>query len=97
MDLKKKKENLKQLSDTRQHGKITYEIWDIVMCVILCNFANIYDWEDICNFVHEKYDWFRFFLLMTGGVSYSQTYERIFSFIHPKELEIFSLLFILKN
>lgn len=85
--LKKLKENLKQLSDTRQQSKISYKIWDVVMCVILCNFANIYDWEDINDFVHEKYDWFRSFLLMTGGVPSSQTYERIFSLIHPKELE----------
>ena len=85
--LKKLKENLKQLSDTRQQSKISYKIWDVVMWVILCNFANIYNWEDINDFVHEKYDWFRSFLLMTGGVPSSQTYERIFSLIHPKELE----------
>lgn len=85
--LKMLKERLKQISDIRQQGKISYKIWDIVICVILANFANIYDWEDIRDFVQEKYDWLRSFLLMTGGIPSAQTYERIFSLIDPKELE----------
>lgn len=37
--LKKLKEALKQLKDTRQKGKILYKLWDVVMCVILGSFA----------------------------------------------------------
>ena len=49
--LKQLKENLKCLTDSRQQSKISYKIWDIVICVILSNLTNISDWEDIPTFV----------------------------------------------
>lgn len=52
--LKRLKENLKNLADSRQKAKITYKIWDIVICVILANLTNISDWEDIPTFVESK-------------------------------------------
>ena len=85
--LKKLKEALKTVDDPRQKYKTHYKIWDIVICVIIADFANIYDWNDIHDFVSEHYSWFRTFLQMTGGVPSSQTYERVFSLIDYKQLE----------
>jgi predicted transposase YbfD/YdcC len=85
--LKNLKEQLKKLTDLRQHGKTKYKIWDIVICALIANFTNIYDWEDIRDFVELKYDWLRKFLLMTGGIPSAITYERIFSIIDSRELE----------
>lgn len=85
--LKNLKENLKSLEDTRQQSKITYKLWDIVICVIVASFADVYDWEEIEIFVNEHYKWFKSFLQMTGGVPTWQTYENVFAIINYKELE----------
>lgn len=85
--LKQLKENLKSITDTRQQSKIVYKIWDIVICTIVADFADIYDWEEIEMFVKTHYKWFKSFLQMTGGVPNYQTYENVFAIINPKELE----------
>lgn len=85
--LKELKESLKNLSDSRQKWKTSYKIWDIAMYVILAVFSNVYDWEDIHDFIENHYDWLRSFLLMTGGVPSTDTIKNIFSIISSKELE----------
>lgn len=85
--LKQLKENLKSIKDTRQQSKITYKLWDIIICVIVASFADVYDWEDIEMFVKTHYKWFKSFLQMTGGVPSYQTYENVFAIIDYKELE----------
>lgn len=85
--LKEFKECLKNLTDSRQQSKISYKIWDVAMYVILANFSDIYDWDDIYDFIVCKRSWLRSFLLMTGGIPTAETIENIFSIIEPKELE----------
>lgn len=85
--LKKLKDNLKSLTDSRQQAKISYKIWDIVICVVLANLTNISDWEDIPTFVESKKEFLKKFLKLTGGIPHYITYERVFSIIDPKELE----------
>ena len=85
--LKQLKENLKSIKDTRQQSKITYKLWDIIICVIVASFADVYDWEEIEMFVKSHYKWFKSFLQMTGGVPTWQTYENVFAIIDYKELE----------
>lgn len=85
--LKQLKENLKCLTDSRQQSKISYKIWDIVICVILSNLTNISDWEDIPTFVESKKEFLKKFLKLTGGIPHYITYERVFCIIDPKELE----------
>lgn len=85
--LKQLKENLKTIKDTRQQSKITYKLWDIITCVIVSSFADVYDWEEIEMFVKSHYKWFKSFLQMTGGVPTWQTYENVFAIIDYKELE----------
>lgn len=85
--LKQLKENLKSLDDPRQQSKIAYKLWDIIICVIVATFADVYDWEEIEMFVKIHYKWFKSFLQMTGGVPSYQTYENVFAIIDYKELE----------
>ena len=79
--LKRLKENLKDLTDSRQQSKITYKIWDVIVCTIISNFAEVYDWDDIEIFIKEHYKWFKSFLQMTGGVPTGQTIENIFAIV----------------
>ena len=85
--LKKLKNNMKYLTDSRQKNKKVYKIWDIAVCVILANFAGIDSWEDIPDFVEEKYDWLKSFFKLSGGIPSSQTFERVFSIINHSEFE----------
>lgn len=84
--LKKLKESLKQLKDTRQKNKILYKLWDVVMCVILASFAYCNTWEDIHIFVIDNYKWLKSFLQMTGGIPTEDSYERIMSLVDNDEL-----------
>lgn len=85
--LKLLKDKLKSLTDSRQKNKITFKLWDIIMYVVIANFSNVFDWDDIELFVQQHYSWFKSFLQMTGGIPSSQTIERVFSLIDSKELE----------
>lgn len=85
--LKNLKEAMKDLTDTRQQYKSVYKIWDIVVCIIVSVLCGRKDWEEIHDFVTEKYKFFRSFLKMTGGIPSAKTYERIMSIIDYKESE----------
>ncbi len=81
------KEAMKKLTDTRTQYKCQYKIWDVVVCVIICVMCGKKDWEEIHDFVELKYNFFRKFLKMTGGIPSAKTYERIMGIIDYKELE----------
>ena len=85
--MKRLKDNLKKIKDTRIKGKTKFKIWDIIICGILAVLFGAQDWEDIRDFVDNHYDWLREFLLLTGGIPCVKTYERVFSIINPRELE----------
>ena len=56
----------------------------------LLNFSNFYgaeSWEDVHDFVDNHNDWLRGFLLMTGGIPCTKTYEIFFSIHDSKEIE----------
>lgn len=85
--LKRLKEQMKDLTDTRVQYKCEYKIWDVVVCVVVSVLCGKKDWEEIHDFVEEKYAFFRSFLLMTGGIPSAKTYKRIMGIIDYKELE----------
>ena len=85
--MKRLKDNLKKIKDTRIKGKTKFKIWDIIICGILAVLFGSQDWEDIREFVDNHYEWLREFLLLTGGIPCAKTYERVFSIINSKELE----------
>lgn len=84
--LKKLKERLKDLRDSRMKNMVTYKLWDVVMCVILASFAANNTWTEIYQFVDDNYKWLKSFLQMTGGIPKEDTYERIMSLVEPEEL-----------
>lgn len=89
--LKKLKDKLKSIKDTRYKNKITYKLWDVIMCVVLASFAQNDTWEDIHEFVVDNYKWLRNFLQMTGGIPTEDSYERIIGLVDKDELN--NLLF----
>lgn len=93
--MKRLKEKLKTLTDSRIQKKTKFKIWDIIICTILAVLFNANDWEDIHDFVETHYKWLREFLLMTGGIPCTKTYERVFAIIDSKELESIFTEFLL--
>ena len=93
--MKKLKENLKTLTDSRIKKKTKFKIWDIIVCTILAVLFNANDWEDVHDFVENHYKWLKEFLLMTGGIPCAKTYERVFAIIDSKELEVIFTEFLL--
>lgn len=91
--LKNLKDGMKELTDTRIKNKCIYKIWDVVVCVIISVLCGKKDWEEIHDFVEDKYDFFKSFLKMTGGIPSAKTYERIMAIIDYKELERILLKF----
>ena len=94
--IKNFKEEMKKLTDSRQKNKRVYKIWDIVVTAFIAVLSDQNTWEEIHDFVNIKYDFFKSFLKMTGGVASAKTYERIFSIINHQELEDICTLFIIK-
>ena len=84
--LRQLKENIKKIKDNRCQNKITYKLWDVIMCVILASFAHNDTWEEIHNFVIDNYKWLKNFLQMTGGIPTEDSYERIMGLVDSKEL-----------
>ena len=93
--MKRLKEKLKTLTDSRIKKKTKFKIWDIIICTILAVLFNANDWEDVHDFVENHYKWLREFLLMTGGIPCTKTYERVFAIIDSKELETIFTEFLL--
>ena len=93
--MKNLKEKLKTLTDSRIKKKTKFKIWDIIICTILAVLFNANDWEDVHDFVETHYKWLREFLLMTGGIPCTKTYERVFAIIDSKELESIFTEFLL--
>lgn len=91
--LKQFKERIKNLSDTRQKGKVKYKIWDIIVVSFLAVLGNCNDWEEIREFAIAKKSWLKNFLMLTGGIPSAITYKRVFSIIKPEELENICILF----
>lgn len=91
--LKNLKEAMKELTDTRQQVKIKYKIWDVVTCIVISCLCGMKTWEEIHDFVVMKYEFFRQFLKMTGGIPSAKTYERIMSIINKEELKVIVLDF----
>lgn len=52
--LKQFKERIKDLSDTRQKGKVKYKIWDIIVVSFLAILGNCNDWKEIREFALAK-------------------------------------------
>ncbi len=97
--LKQLKESLKKLKDNRVQGRITYKLWDIIVCTVIASFADNNEWREIHQFVEDNYLWFKSFLQMTGGVPSVNTFERVNSLINPNELNavLFDLFKTLTN
>lgn len=85
-EIKELKEKAKMLEDVRQKNKKVYKIWDIVVVVILAVLSDCNEWSEIEDFAHERKDYLKKYLKLTGGIPTAKTYERVIGLINSNEL-----------
>lgn len=98
-ELKTLKDKARTLTDVRIKKKCKYKLWDIVCVTLLATIANCNEWKEIEFFAIKNKKWLKKFLMLTGGIPSSQTYERVLSLITSKELNEICIAFsaILSN
>ena len=69
-----------RLERTRDHDLI--DILVVAVCTLLCGGETFNDMED---FGHAKYDWFKSFLALRNGIPSHDTFNRVFAALDPKQ------------
>jgi predicted transposase YbfD/YdcC len=82
-------DHFRDLSDTRQPGKIRHNLLEIVVMTICAVIAGCDVWEDIVDFCRVKENWFKNSLHMKleNGLPSHDTFQRVWGMIEPEEFE----------
>jgi predicted transposase YbfD/YdcC len=78
-------EHFKDLPDPRVNRTKDHDLIDILViavCTLLCAGESFNDMED---FGHAKYDWFKTFLRLRNGIPSHDTFNRLFAALDPKQ------------
>ncbi len=83
------KQYFEELEDTRQQGKIKYNLVEVVVMVIVAVTAGAEHWNEIAMYCRGKIEMFRgkYGLKLENGVPTDDTFQRIFAIIKPEQLE----------
>lgn len=78
-----------EIEDTRQQGKIKYNLVEVIVITIAAVTAGAEHWNEIAMYCKSKVDMFRreFNLKLENGVPTDDTFQRIFAIINPDRLE----------
>ena len=77
-------EHFKDLPDPRVNRTKDHDLIDILViavCTLLCAGESFNDMED---FGHAKYDWFKTFLTLRSGIPSHDTFNRVFAALDPQ-------------
>ena len=83
------KKYFEELSDSRQQGKIKYNLAEVVVMAIIAVTAGAEHWNEIAMYCKSKEDMLKqkFHLELENGIPTDDTFQRIFAIIKPKEFE----------
>lgn len=83
------REYFRELSDSRQAGKVKHNLLEIIVMTICAVIAGCDVWEDIADYCRVKEMWFRESLHMSleNGIPSHDTIQRVWGMIEPKEFE----------
>ena len=78
-----------EIEDTRQHGKIKYNLLEVIVMTIIAVTAGAEHWNEIAMYCKSKEDMLRekFNLVLENGIPTDDTFQRIFAIINPEQLE----------
>lgn len=82
-------EYFKGIEDTRQQGKIRYNLIEVIVMTIIAVTAGAEHWNEIAMYCKGKIEMFRekFGLKLENGTPTDDTFQRIFAIIKPEQLE----------
>lgn len=83
------KKYFETIEDSRQQGKIKYNMLETIIITIIAVIAGAEHWNEIEMYCKAKEEWFRekIGLELKNGIPTDDTIARIFAIIKPKELE----------
>ena len=83
------KKYFEELTDSRQQGKIRYNLCEVVVMAIIAVTAGAEHWNEIALYCKSKIEIFRttYGLELINGTPSDDTFQRIFAIIRPKEFE----------
>lgn len=83
------KKYFEELTDSRQQGKIKYNLAEVVVMAIIAVTAGAEHWNEVALYCKSKIDMFRaiYHLELINGTPSEDTFQRIFAIIKPKEFE----------
>lgn len=83
------KKYFEELSDSRQAGKIKYNLVEVVVMAIIAVTAGAKHWNEIAMYCKAKQDILKkiYHLELKNGTPTDDTFQRIFAIIKPKEFE----------
>ena len=78
-----------ELSDSRQQGKVKYNLAEVVVMAIIAVTAGAEHWNEIALYCKAKQEMLKsvFHLELKNGTPTDDTFQRIFAIIKPKEFE----------
>ena len=78
-----------ELSDSRQPGKIKYNLVEVVVMAIIAVTAGAEHWNEIAMYCKAKQEILKktYHLELKNGTPTDDTFQRIFAIIKPKEFE----------
>lgn len=83
------KKYFEELSDSRQQGKVKYNLVEVVVMAIIAVTAGAEHWNEIAMYCKNKEEMLKteFHLELANGTPTDDTFQRIFAIIKPKEFE----------
>ena len=77
------------IEDTRQQGKIKYNMLEVIVITIIAVTAGAESWNEIAMYCKGKTAMFRekYGLKLENGTPTDDTFQRIFAIIKPEQLE----------
>jgi predicted transposase YbfD/YdcC len=82
------KNELNSIEDPRILGRTKHKLIDILIIGCLAVVCHAETWQEIVNFGNAKIDWLKKYLDLDNGIPSHDTFNRVFSLIAPKKLEI---------
>lgn len=82
-------EYFKEIADTRQQGKIKYNLIEVIVITIIAVTAGAEHWNEIAMYCKGKVEMFRerYDLKLENVTPTDDTFQRIFAIIKPEQLE----------
>jgi predicted transposase YbfD/YdcC len=90
-------DDLNEIPDPRQRGKIEYPLDEILFLTISAVVSTCSEWDEIVDFGEDKLDWLRRYRPYVNGIPSHDTLNRVMSLIDPVAFERMFVKWVNRN